>query len=74
MVIRNSSEAYDKGFKSECYENPYDVGSDEYNECERGWAQRIKRGYRCNPINSSNKKTKPKTFKEIYQQRNWHSK
>jgi hypothetical protein len=74
MVIKKNSEAYDKGFKSECYENPYQVGSNEYNDCERGWAQRIKRGYRCKPVNSSKQKHKQKTFKEIYQQSSWHSK
>jgi len=68
MVDKNSREAYNKGFKSESYENPYAIGTDDYNECERGWAQRIKRGYRCN---TSKKKNKQKTFQEIYQDSNW---
>jgi hypothetical protein len=38
MVNKNSSEAYNKGFKSECYDNPYTVGSDEYND---GWVTMI---------------------------------
>ena len=74
MEVKKHSAAYDKGFNSECYENPYQVGSEEYDDCERGWAQRIKRGYRCKSVNSSKKKFKQKTFKEIYQQSNWHSK
>jgi len=68
MVDKNSSDAYNKGFKSECYDNPYAVGSDEYNDCERGWAQRIKRGYRCK---TNSKKTNKKTFQEMYQHSNW---
>lgn len=63
MVNKNDSEAYDKGFKSERYENPYPVGSDEYNDCERGWAQRVKRGYLCIV---GTKKKKQRTFQEIY--------
>jgi hypothetical protein len=72
MEIKKNSVAYNKGFNSECYENPYKVGSDEYNDCERGWAQRIKRGYRYKTVNSRKKKSKQKTFQEIYQQSSWH--
>lgn len=67
MEDKHSSEAYNKGFKSEVYANPYSVGSKEYDECERGWAQRIKRGYRCKTI----KKTKSKNFQQKYQNSNW---
>jgi hypothetical protein len=69
MVDTHSSEAYNKGFTSEYYDNPYAVGSDEYNECERGWAQRIKRGYRCK---TSKKINKSKTFQQKYQNSNWN--
>lgn len=68
MNNRNLRDAYNKGFKSECYDNPYDVGTAEFNECERGWAQRIKRGFRCKPKNI---KAKQKTFQEIYQDSTW---
>lgn len=67
MFKAHRSEAYKKGFTSEYYNNPYAVGSDEYDECERGWAQRIKMGYRCQTI----KKNKPKTFQQRYQNSRW---
>jgi hypothetical protein len=61
-----NNKAYNKGFKSELYDNPYAIGSDEYNDCERGWAQRVKRGYRC--VTKAPKK-KHRTFQEIYSNR-----
>jgi hypothetical protein len=69
MEDKHSSEAYNKGFKTEQYNNPYPVGSNEYNECERGWAQRVKRGYPCK---TSKIKNKSKTFKEKYQNSSWN--
>lgn len=37
------SEAYKKGFNSKFCDNPYDIGTQEYNEFERGWSQKAKR-------------------------------
>ncbi|ODS04291.1 hypothetical protein [Vibrio scophthalmi] len=38
------SEAYREGMKAKTYENPYEPGTQQFNEFERGWSQRIKRG------------------------------
>jgi hypothetical protein len=66
MENSNDNEAYQKGFKSTLYDNPYSFGSHEYNECERGWSQRLRRGFRCI---SEPKKKKQRTFQEIYAKR-----
>jgi len=63
MENSNNNEAYLKGFDSVLYNNPYPVGSAEYNECERGWAQRFRRN---STRTSLAKKKKPKTFQELY--------
>jgi hypothetical protein len=47
MENSNDNEAYQRGFKSALYDNPYSFGSHEYNECERGWSQRLRRGFYC---------------------------
>jgi len=38
------SEAYIQGMKAKVYTNPYERGSQQHNDFERGWSQRIKRG------------------------------
>lgn len=38
------SEEYYQGFKSKSIQNPYTPGTEEFNEFERGWVQRQKRG------------------------------
>ena len=39
------SQAYREGFYSKKNENPYKIGTDEYNEFERGWTQKLKRNF-----------------------------
>lgn len=39
------SKEFYEGFYSKSCANPYPPASTEYNEFERGWGQRIKRGY-----------------------------
>lgn len=38
------SKAYNQGLKAKSYNNPFERGSDEFNDFECGWSQRIKRG------------------------------
>ncbi|NOH82831.1 hypothetical protein [Vibrio sp. 03-59-1] len=38
------SKAYDEGLRSSTCCNPYNMGTAEFNDFERGWVQRIKRG------------------------------
>lgn len=46
------SKEYEEGFLSRKYENPYDAGTTEYDDFERGWVQRLKRNL---PIDESGK-------------------
>lgn len=39
-----TSKEYKEGFNSRANKNPYDVSTREYNDFERGWSQRVKRG------------------------------
>lgn len=66
MEPLGNTEAYREGLKSVAYKNPYPINSDEYNDFERGWSQRVKSGFRCN---STIKNKKPSTFQEKY--KNW---
>lgn len=43
------SKAYEEGFSSRKYLNPYSPGSSEFNEFERGWGQRVKRDLPVDP-------------------------
>lgn len=38
------SEAYRQGMRAKQYDNPYDRNTVEFNDFERGWSQRVKRG------------------------------
>lgn len=38
------TEAFEQGFNSKKYQNPYDPSTEEYDDFERGWTQRLKRG------------------------------
>ncbi len=37
------SDAYKEGFRSKYCDNPYQIGTQEYNDFERGWSQKVKR-------------------------------
>ncbi|CAH8213705.1 hypothetical protein V9789_004395 [Vibrio vulnificus] len=37
------SDAYRQGFNSKYCDNPFEMGSQEYNDFERGWSQKAKR-------------------------------
>lgn len=37
------TEAYKQGYVAKHYENPYPRNSQEYNDFERGWSQKMKR-------------------------------
>lgn len=41
--MASNSKAYEAGFSSRKYENPYTRGSQDFNDFERGWIQRVKR-------------------------------
>lgn len=42
--MSSQSQAYEEGYCSGAYyRNPYPQGSQEYNDFERGWTQRLKR-------------------------------
>lgn len=43
-MAKRSKEFYE-GFNSKSCANPYPPASIEYNEFDRGWGQRVKRGY-----------------------------
>lgn len=45
--MKGTSKAYKEGFKSKANQNPYLINTQEFNDFERGWSQRIKRGYSC---------------------------
>ena len=38
------SKAYKEGFNSKINANPYIINTNEHNDFERGWSQRVKRG------------------------------
>ena len=37
------SKEYEEGFTSKKYSNPYQAGTQAFNDFERGWVQRLKR-------------------------------
>lgn len=39
----SQSKEYEEGFASKMYSNPYQWGTREFNDFERGWVQRLKR-------------------------------
>lgn len=41
--MASNSKAYEAGFSSKKYENSYTPGSQDFNDFERGWIQRVKR-------------------------------
>jgi len=42
--METRSKEFYEGFHSKAYLNPYPPASNEYDEFERGWTQRLKRG------------------------------
>lgn len=54
------SIAYNEGFNSKKYDNPYNPSTQEYNDFERGWCQRVKHGL---PIIESPKVNTTETYK-----------
>ncbi|OXX66193.1 hypothetical protein B9J84_15470 [Vibrio sp. V03_P4A6T147] len=42
IIMVGRTEAYKKGYGAKHYENPYPRNSQEYNDFERGWSQKIK--------------------------------
>lgn len=42
IIMIGRTEAYRKGYAAKHYENPYPRNSQEYNDFERGWSQKIK--------------------------------
>ncbi|EJL6735809.1 hypothetical protein NMR87_004690 [Vibrio alginolyticus] len=53
------SDAYRQGFYSKYCDNPFEMGSQEYNDFERGWSQKAKQ-----LPNSVESKYKHKRFKQ----------
>lgn len=62
------SEAYLEGMKAKAYENPYERGTKQFNDFERGWSQRLKRGGSCASIipKPCFEKSEPPSLQEIY--------
>lgn len=69
MTDNSSSDAYRQGIESPSYDNPYKVGTSEYNDFERGWAQRVKRNYKC--VTKKRPVKQPSTFQEKYKHARW---
>ena len=63
--MKGTSKAYKEGFKSKANQNPYLINTQEFNDFERGWSQRIKRGYSCGFAYQINE-TQNTSLKDMY--------